>query len=316
MLKINRILCPIDFSEFSVKAYDYAQSLAWHYRASLLLEHVTESLAPMYPYYAFPNAYIEISQQLRTDAEQQLQEFAKTHSRHGVQPECSVHDGAAANVILDLAEAQAVSLIVMGTHGLRGIDRVLLGSVTDKVLRKAHCPVLAVRKPAHDLVTQSGVPDVIPLQRVLCCTDFSDQSEQALEYAVSLATEYGCELTILHVLEDLAGSADVENEIAKVKESLEKCISPETRRNCKTKTLVRIGRPYQQILELALESRTDLIVMGVRGRNALDVAVFGSTTYRVVQLGPCPVLVVHVRERKPSSPPDQKISKESTRSFE
>ena len=304
MLKINRVLCPIDFSEFSVKAYDYAQSLAWHYNASLLLEHVTESMPPMYPYYAFPNAYIEICQQLRTHAEEQLQEFARTHSRHGVQPECSVHEGAVANVILDLAEAQTVSLIVMGTHGLRGIERAMLGSVTDKVLRKAHCPVLAVRKPAHDLVTQAGVPDVIRLQRILCCTDFSDQSEQALEHAVSLATEYGGELTLIHVLEDLAGSADVENEIAKAMENLEKQLSPETRTNCKVKTLVRIGNPYQQILELALETRTDLVVMGVRGRNALDLAVFGSTTYRVVQLGPCPVLVVHTRERKPLSPPD------------
>jgi len=316
MLKINRILCPIDFSEFSVKAYDYAQSLAWRYRATLLLEHVTESLTPMYPYYAFPNAYVEISQELRAHAEQQLQEFAKTHTRHGVQPECSVHDGAAANVILDLAEVQAVSLIVMGTHGLRGIDRVLLGSVADKILRKAHCPVLAVRKPAHDLVTQAGVLDVIPPQRILCCTDFSDQSEQSVEYAVSLATEYGGELTFLHVLEDLAGSADIENEIAKAMQSLEKRISPETRRNCKVKTLVRIGNPYQQILELAVESQTDLLVMGVRGRNALDVAVFGSTTYRGVQLGPCPVLVVHTQEGKPLSPPDQTIFKESTRSFE
>jgi universal stress protein A len=244
MLKINRILCPIDFSEFSVKAYDYAQSLAWHYRATLLLEHVTESLTPMYPYYAFPNAYVEISQQLRAHAKEQLQEFAKTHSRHGVQPECSVHDGAVANVIFDLAEAQDVSLIVMGTHGLRGIDRVLLGSVTDRVLRKAHCPVLAVRKPAHDLVTQAGIPDVILLQRILCCTDFSDESEQALEYAVSLATEYGGELTLLHALEGMAESADIQDEITKVMDSLEKCISPETRRNCKTKTLVRIGRPY------------------------------------------------------------------------
>jgi nucleotide-binding universal stress UspA family protein len=300
MLKINRILCPIDFSEFSAKAYDYAQSLAWHYKASLLLEHVTESLTPMYPYYAFPNAYLEISQELRTHAEQQLQEFAKTHTRPGVQPECSVHEGAVANVILDLAEAQDVSLIVMGTHGLRGIDRVLLGSVTDKVLRKAHCPVLAVRKPAHDLVTQSGIPDVVPLQRILCCTDFSDPSEQALAYAVSLAREYEAELTLLHVLEGVADSADVENEIAKAMENLEKQLSPDTRTNCKVKTLVRIGNPYQQILELALESRTDLIVMGVRGRNALDLAVFGSTTYRVVQLGPCPVLVIHTREGKSS----------------
>ncbi|MGA2076642.1 MAG: universal stress protein [Terriglobia bacterium] len=300
MLKINRILCPIDFSEFSVKAYEYAQSLAWYYRATLLLEHVTESLPPMYPYYAFPNAYVEISQELRTHAEQQLQDFAKTHTRGGVLPECSVNDGDVASAILDVADVQAVSLIVMGTHGLRGIDRALLGSVTDKVLRKAHCPVLAVRKPAHDLVAQAGAPDIIPVQRILCCTDFSGQSEKALEYAVSLATEYGGELTLLHVLEGVAESADIEDEIGKVKASLEKCLSLETDKNRKTKTLVRIGSPYQQILELALESQPDLIVMGVRGRNALDLAVFGSTTYRVVQLGPCPVLVVHTREGKSS----------------
>jgi nucleotide-binding universal stress UspA family protein len=264
----------------------------------------------MYPYYAFPNAYLEISQELRTHAEQQLKEFAKAHTRHGVQTECSAHEGVVANVILDLAEVQGVSLIVMGTHGLRGIDRVLLGSVTDKVLRKAHCPVLAVRKPAHDLVTQTGVPDVMPLQRILCCTDFSDQSEQALEYAVSLATEYGGELTLLHVLEGVAESADIEDEIGKAKASLEKSLSLETDKNCKTKTLVRIGSPYQQILELALESQPDLIVMGVRGRNALDVAVFGSTTYRVVQLGPCPVLVVHTRERKPTGSNNAKVDRQ------
>ena len=98
----------------------------------------------------------------------------KTHARLGIQPECSVHDGVAAELILDFAEAQAVNLIVMGTHGLRGIDHLTLGSVTEKVLRKAHCPVLAVRKPAHDLVTPAGEPDLIQLHRILYCTDFSD----------------------------------------------------------------------------------------------------------------------------------------------
>ena len=306
MLKINRILCPTDFSESSVKAYDYAESLAWRYKASLWLVHVIDTLSP-YPFYTIPETYLEVCRQLRADAEQRLQEFARTHTRLGVQPECCVQDGVVADEILDLAEAQSVSLIVMGTHGVRGADRGLLGSVTDKVLRKAACPVLAVRKPVHDLVTHVGVPDVIPLQRILCCTDFSDQSEQVLEHAVSLASEYGGELTLVHVLENVADSADVEDEIAKVMETLEKCIPPETRRNCKTKTLVRIGKPYQQILELALESQPDLIVMGVRGRNALDLAVFGSTTYRVVQLGPCPVLVVHTREGKPLSPSDDTV---------
>jgi nucleotide-binding universal stress UspA family protein len=293
MLQIERILCPIDFSEFSVKAYDYAQSAAWHYKATLFLQHVIDSLTPYYPYYAFPNSYIEICQNLRADAEQQLQEFAKKHSWRGIQPQCEVQDGVATDLILAFAEAKAVNLIVMGTHGLRGLDHLTLGSVTEKVLRKARCPVLAVRKPAHDFVTQVGGQDLVQLHRILYCTDFSDSSEQAWDYAVSLAEEYSAELTLLHVLEDITSSSDIENETAKALEHLEKRISPEARKNGMMKAAVRIGKAYQQIIEFALESRSDMVIMGVRGRNGLDVAVFGSTTYRVVQLGPCPVLVVH-----------------------
>jgi len=294
MLQIERILCPIDFSELSVKAYDYAQSMAWHYWATLFLHHVIDSLIPYYPYHAFPDAYNEMCRNLRTAAERHLQEFVKQNCWRGIQPQCKVGDGDATDLILGFAEAQAVNLIVMGTHGLRGIDHLMLGSVTEKVLRKARCPVLVVGKPAHALVPSGGDPDLVQLHRILYCTDFSDNSEQAFDHAISLAAEYNAELTLLHVLDDLPSSADIESETEKVLERLEKRISPEARKNGMTKVAVRIGKAFQQIIELALESRTDLIITGVRGRHALDLAVFGSTTYRVVQLGPCPVLVVHV----------------------
>jgi nucleotide-binding universal stress UspA family protein len=293
MAQIERILCPVDFSEFSARAYDYAQSLAWHYKATLLLQHVIDSLTPNYPYHAFPDSYIEMCQTLRADAEQQLQVFAKTHDRCGIQPQCFVRDGAVTDLILSLAEARAVNLIVMGTHGLRGIDHLVLGSVTEKVLRKARCPVLAVRKPPHGFATQAGGPNLILLRRILCCTDSPDQSDLAWDHAVSIAEEYGAELTLVHVLEDISSSADIEKETAKALELLEKRILSWPRKNGIPKAAVRIGKAYQQIVQLALESQTDLVIMGVRGRNALDLAVFGSTTYRVVQLGPCPVLVVH-----------------------
>jgi nucleotide-binding universal stress UspA family protein len=291
MLQIERILCPIDFSEFSVLAYDYAQSVAWHYKATLFLQHVIDSLTPYYPYHAFPDAYNEMCRNLRTGAERHLQEFVKQQSWRGIQPQCEVGDGVATDLILGFAEAQAVNLIVMGTHGLRGIDHLTLGSVTEKVLRKAHCPVLAVRKPAHTFAPPGGEPDLIQLHRILYCTDFSDNSEQAFDHAVSLAAEYNAELTLLHVLEDLPSSADIESETAKVLARLDKRIPPEARKNGVTKTAVRIGKAYQQIIELALESR---IITGVRGRHALDLAVFGSTTYRAIQLGSCSVLAVHV----------------------
>jgi nucleotide-binding universal stress UspA family protein len=298
MTKIERILCPIDFSEFSVTAFDYAQSLAWHYKATLFLQHVIDSLTPYYPYVAFPDSYNEICRKLRADGEQQLQEFAQTHNRRGIQIQCVVQDGSIPDLILGLAEAEAVNLIVMGTHGLRGVDHLTLGSVTEKVLRKARCSVLAVRKPTHDFVSQTGVPDLVQLHRVVCCTDFSEPSEQAWDDAVSIAAEYCAELTLLHVLENISSSRDVKKETAKALERLEERISLSAHKSLVPKPAVRIGKAYQQIVQLALESQADLIVMGVRGRNALDLTVFGSTTYRVVQLGPCPVLVVHVAEHR------------------
>jgi nucleotide-binding universal stress UspA family protein len=85
-----------------------------------------------------------------------------------------------------------------------------------------------------------------------------------------------------------------EETIAAATEQLDKLIPPELRKTRKIKTAVRIGKPYREIIQLALEAQTDLVTMGVRGRGALDLAVFGSTTYRVMQLGSCPVLAVHV----------------------
>jgi nucleotide-binding universal stress UspA family protein len=294
MLRIERILCPIDFSEFSARAYDYAQSLARHYQAKLFLNHVVDFGIPPYEYYTPAVDYNELFQKLCADSRDQLQEFAKTHTRNGVQPECFVQEGAVTDSILSFAEAQRVNLIVMGTHGLKGLDRVTLGSVAEKVLRKACCPVLVVRKPGPDVVASESAQSSGELRRVIFCTDFSDSSHRALDYALSAAAEFDAELTLLHVLEDIPNSANMEEAIAGATRQLDKLIPTEGVKPSKIKTLVRIGRAYQQIIELALEIQADLLIMAVRGRNALNLAVFGSTTYRVIQLGPCPVLAVHV----------------------
>ena len=290
MPQLERILCPIDFSEFSVKAYDYAQSLAWHYKAELLVQHVLYS----HPAFYTDAAYKEICQKLRTDALRKLREFTKRRTRTKVQPQCVVQDGIASDQILSFAEAQAVNLIVMGTHGLRGIDRLMLGSVTERVLRKARCPVLAVRKPVHDVVSPGENADPIELKSIVLCMDFSDHAHHALNYALSMAKEYKSELTLLHVLEDMPGSPDLQSATADVVKQLEESIPPDAPEGCWVNSLVRIGKPYQQIIQLALEARTDLVIMGVRGRAALDIALFGSTIYRVIQLGSCPVLAVHI----------------------
>jgi nucleotide-binding universal stress UspA family protein len=115
-----------------------------------------------------------------------------------------------------------------------------------------------------------------------------------LEYALSVATEYDAEITLLHVLDDVQSLVNIQEAIAAATRQLDKLIPSERGRAAKIKTMVRIGRAYEQIIQFALEIQADLLIMEVRGRNALDLVVFGSTTYRAIQLGPCSVLAVRV----------------------
>jgi len=296
MLEIKLILCPVDFSEFSIRAYHYALSLAEHYRAKLVTQHIVELWR--YPYADFVAStgdYAEFCRVLREGGKEQLEKFVKNHPRNEIQPELVVHQGMAPDCILALAQARKTDLIVMGTHGRRGYDRVVLGSVTNRVMRTATCPVLAICRPPQEPVAEAEERRPFHhLRRILFCTDFSENSERALNYAISATEEYGAELTLLHVLEEVPSPAKTEEAIATATEQLDKLIPQEERKTLKIKTAVRIGKPYQQIIQLALEAQIDMVTMGVRGRGALDLAVFGSTTYRVLQLGPCPVLAVHV----------------------
>jgi nucleotide-binding universal stress UspA family protein len=299
MLEIKLILCPIDFSAFSVRAYQHAQSLAEHYQAKLVAQHVVELWRhPSASFAASAGLYEEFEQALRESGSKQLQEFVKNHTHGEIQPELVVQAGLAADSILSFAQAQKTDVIVMGTHGRRGFDRLMLGSVTDRVMRRAPCPVLAISKPAHgflaaDTATGKELGEVHHLSRILFCADFSENSEQALKYAISATAEYDAELTLLHVLEGVPSPAKAEEAMAAAGERLNKLIPPEGRTALKIKTAVRIGKPYWQIIQLAIEAQIDLVTMGVRGRGELDLAVFGSTTYRVMQLGSCPVLAVH-----------------------
>jgi nucleotide-binding universal stress UspA family protein len=298
MLEIKLILCPIDFSEFSVRAYHHAVSLAEHYQAKLVAQHVVELWRhPSVSFAASAGLYGEFEQALCESGKKQLREFVKNHTHDEIQPELVVQEGVAADSVLSFAQAQKTDVIVMGTHGRRGFDRLMLGSVTDRVMRRAPCPVLAICKPGHDSLTGDTATSkergyVHQLSRILFCADFSENSEQALKYAISATAEYDAELTLLHVLEGVPSPAKAEEAMAAAGERLDKLIPREGRKTLKVKTAVRIGEPYWQIIQLALEAQIDLVTMGVRGRGALDLAVFGSTTYRVMQLGSCPVLAV------------------------
>ncbi|HSY63283.1 MAG TPA: universal stress protein [Terriglobales bacterium] len=294
MPEIKLILCPIDFSEFSIRAYRYALSLAEHYQAKVVAQHIVELWRyPYADYVASQGDYQEFSRALHEGGEEKLREFVKNHTQDEAPPELIVHEGRAADLILSFAEAQKTDLIVMGTHGRRGFDRLVLGSVTDRVMRRTSCPVLTICEPQNSIAAGKERHHVHHLNGILFCTDFSENSGRALNYAVSATGEYDAELTLLHVLEEVPSRGKKDEAIAKATEQLDKLIPSQERNKLKIKTAVRIGKPYQQIIQLAEEAQVDLVAMGVSGRGALDRAVFGSTTYRVIQLGPCPVLAVH-----------------------
>jgi nucleotide-binding universal stress UspA family protein len=128
------------------------------------------------------------------------------------------------------------------------------------------------------------------LNRILFCTDFSENSRRALGHALSLTAEYKAELILLHVLKDIPGASIIDEAIAM--EQLNNLISEKPKAG-RIRSMVRKGSAYEQIIQFSLETRPDIVVMAVRGHGSLNLAVFGSTTYRVIQLGPCPVLAVH-----------------------
>jgi nucleotide-binding universal stress UspA family protein len=292
-VRIERILCPVDFSEASLNAYRHAQSIARRYGAKLFAQYAVELWQyPSSDFSISAEAYEEFRRALISKGEDALQQFAETCG--GLQPECIVQESTAADAILSFAKTHAISLIVSGTHGRRGFDHLMLGSVTERVLRHAACPVLAVRQEAPDSNKQGAADDPVRIRRILCCVDFSANSRRGLEYALSAADAYDAEVSILHVLDNIPESADVAKETDAAMENLEKLFPPDAPRSSKTHLEVRLGRAWQEILKFATEEQSDLIVTGVRGRNSLDLAVFGSTTYRVMQLAPVPVLTVPI----------------------
>jgi nucleotide-binding universal stress UspA family protein len=217
----------------------------------------------------------------------------------GVTQQIHVRDGSPVHMILDEAESLPSDLIVLGTHGHSGFDRWVLGSVTEKVLRKASCPVLTVPPPAA--APASGALQLF--KRILCPMDFSASSLKALEYALSLAKEADAEL-LMHVIEGLADVAHWQQpinpsilEYLRLSERnaltrLRDVVPKDAHAWCRPHEILMTGKPYEEILRTARDQDVHLIVMGVYGRSPIDLLFFGSTTNHVVRASTCPVLTL------------------------
>ena len=138
--------------------------------------------------------------------------------------ESLISKGSIAEEIARMAEKLGVSLALAGNHGQSGFRRLVLGSVTERLMRILPCPLLVVDGPQHDFVSRNDYQ--IQLDRILVGCDFSPRSSLALQYALSLAREFGCELHLAHVLEATIYD-DLVKSVAKSKEERERTLRRE-----------------------------------------------------------------------------------------
>lgn len=300
MVRIKSILCPIDFSDFSRHAFDRAVAIARGTGASVSTVHVV----PFRPATFSPDLGVRgVDAFMLTDAERSrvtadLERFLTPAAVGDVPVTCDVLEARSVHVeIVAQADRLRADLIVMGTHGRSGWQRLLMGSVTEKVLRTARPPVLTVGG------SEDGAPaSDFSFKRILCAIDFSKCSLAALRYAASLAEPAGASLTALYVSEwapmgfdpligpptDLAGLRLAAESLGR--ERLSEVIAGSGCKN--VEQIVASGKPHHEILRVAAERGADLIVLGMHGRNPLHKMFFGSTAEPVVRRSHCPVLTV------------------------
>ena len=313
MTAISRILVPTDFSATSKEAFAYATALATQLDASLHLVHAFEDPFTTAAFAA--EMYTPLPPSLREsmlrDIEQRLAEWMPPADRARFKGTTEIALGPPARAIDDYAKTLGADLIVMGTHGHGGMRHLLLGSVAERVVRTAPCPVLTVRD--HQ---PHGI------RRILVPTDFSATADEALEYARLLAARFGASLQLLHVLDDpfvtegLAAEAyiteaptfrtamlrDAQNRLGHRVVPVREASEVEGRPGIAAiDSEVLFGHGARTIAEYAADRAVDLIVMGTHGRSGVAHLLLGSVAERLVRTAPCPVLsvksVVPPRER-------------------
>lgn len=288
MLRIKNILMPTDFSACAESAFSHAAHLADRYGAELHVLNVRppHSDEPNDPMDFFPlEREDEITWSDAYRPRDGQQELSIVHAQ--------VREVAPAVGILEYADRHDVDLIVMGTHGRRGIDRLLIGSTAEEVVRMATCPVFTVREEA-------GLPHGT-VRRILVPVDLSATSRSAVTYAKELAAAYGAHLDLLHVIEDagLAGVYGIEPPMLTtpaVAAQARRALAEEERVAVGAEVTIEhhvlTGHAVHSILEFAETRETDMIVIATHGWAGIKRLLLGSVTEKVVRMAPCPVFTV------------------------
>jgi universal stress protein A len=296
MLTVRSILCPVDFSEQSRQALLWASAIAQSRGGELTVLSVVEPLLAQ-------AAQIRLGVDLaRSDVEPALRKFVEAtlpeRVRQASHVRMEVTEGAPSEAILQAARRLQPGLIVMGTHGLGGFRKLLLGSTAEQVLRRTEWPVLTV--PAGAPGASAEEHPGVQLKKILLATDFRESAMAATQWAGDLASDMGVPLVLVHVVEPVIVSqrwqalvADFESDrVASGQRMLAKLAASfrDTHSDC----VVSVGRPADTIASLAVEHGAGLVVMGLANSADSERRTPGSIAYRVLRIAHVPLVVVPV----------------------
>ncbi len=298
MMKLKTILFPTDFSRCADQALTHAVYLAEKYQAALHLLHVVTLFEDQPGVLSDELAETEaLVKKLEEKAESELQNVVNTHGSDDMEIVTNQKRAiSAAPAILEYASKNGIDLIVMGTHGRRGIEHLLLGSAAEEVVRLADCPVFTIRESEE-------VKPIKLFERILVPIDFSDHSKKALTYAKEIAATYDANLQLLHVIEDtihpafsLSGKSSIFDLVPGIEEDCRKRLEVMVQKTEIEKENVEIivkgGQAAYDIIKFATDNSSDLVVIATHGLTGIEHLLLGSVTEKVVRMSPCPVFTV------------------------
>lgn len=287
----RKILCPIDFSDFSALALRYAAAMARENNAQLVVYHSIPDLVQMLSH--LESTYIGMIDELTSGAASRLEKFVRLVVPLDQKVLERIEIGNPADGIVNLAKEGDIDLIVMGTHGHTGYERLFPGSVTNKVLHKSPVTALVVCKQTHHFVKDN--PELpVEIKRILCPVDFVARNLEIVSTALSVARQYRSRLYLLHVIEDTRLRKE------EIITSLRRLVNSEKEQGCDVQILVKKGEPASVITTLIDQEEIDLLVMGHHARKPIEELFLGSVAKKMVTDSQCPVLVVHSSASKSS----------------
>lgn len=296
-VKLKKIICATDISDYSNHTIPYGIALAREFSAKLYVCHVID-LPTGVLYGETPIFFLEQQNRIVENVQNQIEALIGDAQ---IDWEPLVTIGFAADEISRMASEKGADLVIAATHGRSGLKRLILGSVTGRLMRTLPCPLLIVRGLENGLSAPADEGNWF--QRILVGYDFSEDSSLAFQYALSLAQDFQSELHLVHVLEPPVYSDWLTTPIAPVEtlqqdlrtlltEKLAQKIPKEALNWCSLKTILLDGQPHAEITRYAVDNHIDLIVLGIRGYGLVESLLVGSTTDRVARRAPCPVLSV------------------------